>query len=274
MGMIKFIPGDLIEFEEESVLITSILNSPDGIEVQYFHAESDKPIFEGRPYPYAPGYIDAYSTSNLYYDTAFQQNFMPPKKISHLFDFNIYNSEVCRESICFPRQITGECSGCPLGSLSPASKISNLYLPGDQVYMVMEKKLGEITEVCLTIRSDMTDSRGGGFSNFKSDISTGNWYLSLFAKMFATNYYLDYMTLPEAWNILKQKFYCKVQPRFYIKGEKSGRWSEQIRLRKRGHCTYLKEEDLNTICGMCIYQRGMEPCLSCNIENRRTQLYG
>jgi len=271
--LIKYLPGDLLEFNDQSILITSMEYSHRVLNYHYFQADPDKPIFKSRPYPYDPGYIDAEASTNLFFMTDFWADVPMPKKISHLFDFNIYSSAICREGVCFPRQITDECSGCPLGSIGQA-KVSNLYLPGDQVYMIMEKKIKEVIGMCLIIKSYMTDGRGGGFANFKADISSGNWYLSMFAKMFTTHPHLDDMTLPEAWEILKRKADCETKPRFYIEGEKSGRWGEQIRIRQRGHNVYLNEADLDTVCGICIYQRGMEICDNCSTEKLREQIYG
>jgi len=271
--IIKYLPGDLLEFNDQSILITSIEYSQRAPHYHYFQADPDKPIFKSRPYPYDPGYLDAEASSSLFFKTDFLADMPTSKKISHLFDFNIYNSAVCQEGVCFPRKITGECSGCPLGSIISSSKVDNLYLPGDQVYMIAEKEIREVVGMCLTVKSYMTDS-GGGFANFKADISNGNWYLSMFARLFTTHFHIDHMTLPEAWEILKQKTACETKPRFYIEGERSGRWGEQIRLRQRGHNVYLNESDLDTVCGMCIYQRGMEICDDCSVEKLREKIYG
>lgn len=272
---IKFLPGDLVEFDNQSILITSMEYSKEhrSLFYHYFQTQTHKVVFASRPYPYDVGHLDAVPTNNLTFHAAFWADFVPPKKISHLFDFNIYSSAICQEGVCFPRRIMDECSGCPLGSLI-SSKVSNLYLPGDQVYMITEKKVKEVTGMCLTIKSHMTDDCGGGFANFRPDINSGSWYLLMFARMFATHNHIDYMTLPEAWEILKQGINCETKPRYYIDGEKSGRWGEQIRLRFRGRNKYLNESDLDTVCGICIYQRGMEICDSCSTEKLREQIYG
>lgn len=275
--IIKYLPGDLIEFNDQSILIIAIGYSREAPCYYYFQADSDKPIFKLRQHPtLTGGYIDAEASSNLLLMTDFRADTLPIEKISHLFDFNIYNSAVCRGGLCFPRKITGECSGCPLGYIISSSKVSNLYLPGDQVYMITEKEVREVVGMCLTVKSYMTDDRrSGGFANFNANISSNrDWYLSMFARLFTTHPHIDRMTLPEAWEILKRKSDCETKPRFYVEGERSGRWGEQIRLRQRGHSVYLNESDLDTVCGMCIYQRGMEICDDCSVEKLRKKIYG
>ena len=272
--IIKYLPGDLIEFNDQSILIIAIGYSQEALYYYYFQADSDKPIFKSRPWPFAPEYIDAEASSNLLLMTDFRADTLPIEKISHLFDFNIYNSAVCRGGLCFPRKITGECSGCPLGYIISSSKVSNLYLPGDQVYMITEKEVREVVGMCLTVKSYMTDISSREFANFNANISRGDWFLSMFARLFTTHHHIDSMTLPEAWEILKRKSDCETKPRFYVEGERSGRWGEQIRLRQRGHSVYLNESDLDTVCGMCIYQRGMEICDDCSVEKLRKKIYG
>ena len=245
MRIIKYLPGDFVELDNgNDILILSI----DSLGISYFGAPHGEPLVKVGGLWYVRGYsVDGH-----------------PNKIHHLFDFNLYNSVICStENFCFPRQIAGECSGCPLGTVFGEAK--TLYLPGDEVYLIAEKEVQKINHISLAL-----SNFPGGYHIFKPGIPEAG-QVNLFWDILG-NYIPEKLTLFDAWELIKEN-YISPKIRYYLKdSDLSGRWGENIRLRDRGNCQYLKDTDLDVLCGICIYQDSQE-CSKCNVNKLKNLLH-
>lgn len=248
-----FLPGDLVEFEYEAgfYLITSIEKRAF---TYLWVPDLDTEIFR-----------EMYPECWIIKESVVSSGRMPidphdcPKvlRIKRLLDFNLYHSAVCNEAVCFPRKINGECSGCPLGWVS--GTVKPLYLPGDEVYVILGKRVAEIEHVCLAF--DLTDDPLG-YLIFKGTPYVTGFYQD-FPKYFKR--WISGATLGSVWSLISDPRYFTTKVKYYFEGESSGRWEESFRLRDRGSNTYYKAEDVDTLCGICIYQGG-NMCESCTVE--------
>lgn len=250
MAIIRAIPGDLVELDNGwEYLITGV----DKANIYFYTNYDSNPLFRETEEGWTVTNISADFMRIEQFDSIIKRG-----KISRLFEFNLYNSAVCRENICFPRKINEECTGCPLGYV--IGQASTLCLPGDEVFVISKKEVVDLEGIFIAIK-DAT--KGGGYLPLRSEDRRYmfNSFFSCFPEL---------TRLREVWELLKNNNQFDYKLRYYTSENPIGKFGDEIKLRERGRFTYLKAEDIDTICDICIYQ-GTDKCYSeCNIK----KIYG
>ena len=258
MAIIRAIPGDLVELDNGwEYLITGI----DKAYIYFYTNYDSNPLFRKSDLG-----LMVTDVSASFMEIERFGSIIKHGKIRRLFEFNLYNSAVCCENICFPRKINEECTGCPLGSV--IGQVTTLFLPCDEVFIISKKEVTELEAIHIAIK-DATKS--GGYLSLRG-FNKSNYSFEDRSYMFSTFFsrFPKLTRLREVWELLKNDNQFDYKLRYYTSENSIGKFGDEIKLRERGMYSYLKAEDINTICHICIYQ-DTEKCYSeCNIK----KIYG
>lgn len=247
---VRYLPGDLVQLSNGELAIIIASHYNDDINRVYYT------FFSPRRYIFIPVFSDGRYVirKNVPCDNPDLRG----GKILHRI-FESQRNYVCQEDNCIVKDLLGECYGCSL-KVDYSKENSNIFIPGDTVWVPKEKRETVISDINLCIRDpwpniDPHNNYSRGFvtiSQFSSWSDSDIFYFVTsdgrypgYGELRIEEFYEFILANPDQLPALT---YYETLP-----GNKINQLPRNIKMREQSKHTYFIPENASLICNSCIY---------------------